>query len=245
MQKIRHIADNIWKIVLVKTIDDTEPIYYRLVNLKTYQTIDVPAYRILDEVINNKKVIKNLICKNNSISIVNDDGYECTDELIKIDEFDKEVPDLLEWSIQHGDLGVQILNRFDTDKNILSPSNISISSSRQIAWTCERGHTIYCEFSVYFSTKCNCPVCEAERNDAMLSLKTWACLTQNKDILNDYDAAENNKIYSHDIGWKQRNKVWFRRNDEEVSECLYNVTVKNIEPPFSEKNRKKKVNLKR
>lgn len=233
MSNVRDIPEDLWKIVLVKTIDGTEPIYYRLANLSTYQTQDVPAYRILDEVINNKKNIINLRCRNNLISIVDSNGYENTDELIQFDEFDDSIPTLLEWAMSQGELGTKILNRFDTEKNSIPPSNIKINSTEQIAWTCEKGHTIYCDFAVYFSIKFQCPMCKTQENNHMLSFRSWANFTKNQKLLQEYDAAQNNKVYSSDIGWKQRNKVWFRRGDEEVSESLYNITVKNIEPPFS------------
>lgn len=245
MQKIKHIADDIWKIVLVKTIDNIEPIYYRLVNLKTYEVVDIPAYRIFDEVISGKRNICNLSCEHNSIVIVDDDGYKTTEELIVIDEFDKEIPNLLNWIIQNGQKGVDVINRFDSEKNSGSPSNFRINSSKKIAWTCEKNHTIFCDFPTYFSTKCKCPICEADAQGEMLSLRTWARLANRPDILKEYDEALNNEQYSAEIGWKQRKKVWFRRNNEEVSEILYNVTVKNMEPPFSKQNKKKKVNLSR
>jgi len=245
MKKIKYIADDIWKIVLVKTIDNKEPIYYRLVNLKTYETEDIPAYRIFDEVMSGKKKIINLSCENNSIVIIDEDGYKSIAELIHIDEFDKEVPNLLTWAIQNGDFGVEVLNRFNLNKNAFSPSNFKISSTKKVAWTCKKGHTIYCGFPTFFSTKCSCPICEAEKNGEMVSLRTWARLTDNMELLQQYDEAEKNDKYSSEIGWKQRNKVWFRKNNEEVSEILYNVTVKNMEPPFSKKNKKMIINLSR
>ena len=243
--EIKHIAEDTWRIVLVKTIDNKEPIYYRIVNLKTYETEDVPAYRLLDEIIKNKKDIINLSCSNNAIVIINEDGYEDTTELLRIDEFDDEVPNLLYWSLSNNEIGSDIIKRFDLDKNAFSPSNYKINSSKKIAWTCEKGHTIYCGFPTYYSTKCSCPICEAEKSGKMLSFRTWARLTNNLELLKQYDEAENNKKYSSEIGWKQRNRVWFRKNDEEVSEILYNVTVKNIKPRFSERNSTPVINLSR
>jgi hypothetical protein len=79
----------------------------------------------------------------------------------------------------------------------------------------------------------------------MLSFRTWARLTDNLDLLQQYDEAENNKKYSSEIGWKQRNRVWFRKNNEEVSEILYNVTVKKAKPPFSKENSTPVINLSR
>lgn len=245
MEKVKHVADDVWKIVMVKTIDNREPIYYRVVNLKTYETEDIPAYRILDEVMKGKKNIINITCENNSIVIIDEDGYKSTDELIKIDEFDREIPNLLTWAIQNGDIGADVLNSFNTDNNMFSPSNFKINSHKKVAWTCKKGHMIYCDFPTFFSTRCKCPICEAHDNGQMVSLRTWARLTNNLELLKEYDEAQNNNKYSSEIGWKQRFKVWFRRNDEEVPEILYNVTVKNIEPPFSKKNKKSKVNLSR
>ena len=242
MREIKHIGEDTWRIVLVKTIDNKEPVYYRLVNLKTYETTDIPAYRILDEVIKGNKVIENISCYHNQIRILNSDGYESLDELIAVDEFDKEVPNIMEWSLQNSSVYGNVMEHY-SDENIQSPSNIKVSSSKKLKWKCEKGHVICCDFSVFVGTKCECPICKAEEEGKMLSFRSWAKLTNNLDILQEYDEAQNNVKYSSEIGWKQRTKVWFRRKDEEVSESLYNVTVKKIEPPYSEKNKKKKVNL--
>lgn len=242
VKEIKNEEANNWKIVLIKTIENKEPIYYRVANLLTYEVEDIPAYRILDEVINKRKNIINLSCENNQIVVVNEDGYWSLDEVVNIDEFDTEIPDIMEFELRQGEES-ELLKRYDSDKNLFSPSNYKIDSTTKIAWTCDKEHTIKCSFPVFFSTKCKCPICEMEKQEKKLSLKYWANITDNLDILREYEDASSNKDFSDEISWNSKKKVSFNRNGEEVQEVLSNITVKKMEPPFSEKNKKQLINL--
>ena len=241
MKAVTDKSNNIWKVIMIKTIDGVEPVYYRLVNLYTYDIVTIPAYRLLDEIINEKKNIINIKCTHNIPVIIDENGYISLDEVIIVDEFDAEIPDIFEWSLRN-ELGNKIMSRYSTEANTFSPSNYKIDSLEKLYWTCNNGHTINCGFPTYFSTKCKCPICDLEDKGETPSLKYWAYITNNFNILKEYDEANNNSEYSSDISWKSRKKVWFRRGDEEVQECLYNVTVKNMEPPFL-KNKKQVINL--
>lgn len=233
MKQIQDKNIKKWKVVLIKTIDDKEPIYYRLVNLYDYSVENIPAYRLLDEIINNKKDIINVKCKNNSVIIVDKDGYENVSEVIIVDEFDKEVINLYDWALSHDKMGYELLARFDSRKNTFSPSNFKVDSMDKIAWTCKNKHTIVCGFQAYLSNSCSCPICEMEKNGDTPSLSYWAHITDNLDILKEYDQADNNKEYSTSISWKSRKKVFFKKDGEEVQACLYNITVKGQKPPYS------------
>lgn len=243
-KSITNINKNTWKVILIKTIEDKEPIYYRLVNLYDYREVDIPAYRILDELVNNKKDIINIRSKNNKVHIINEDGYESTSDIIVVDEFDKEIPNLFEWSLRNDFIGSEVISRFDVKKNIEAPSNIKLHTHSKIYWTCKNNHTIRCGVAAYIGMGCKCPICEMEKQGETPSLSYWAHLTDNTDILKEYDNAENNKELSKDIGWKARRKVWFRREEEEVQEYLNNITVKGMEVPFT-KNSKEKIDLSR
>ena len=235
MRAIRNQDNNNWKIVMIKTIEDRVPIYYRLVNLYTYEIQIIPAYRLLDEVVNNKKNIVNLKLANNKVMITNEDGYESTDEIIKVDEFELDIPNIFEWVIRNN--RTDIMSRYDTNKNYFSPSNYKIDPMEKLYWTCENGHTIRCGFPTYFSTNCSCPICNIEKLDEIASFKYWAHITDNLDLLEEYENCDRNTDDSDKISWKSKKKVWFKRNNEEVQESMYNVNVKKMEPPFIENKR--------
>lgn len=243
-REIVNITNNKWKVVLIKTIEYIEPIYYRLANLDTLETIDVPAYRILDEIINNKRDIVNIECNNNKIVIVNEDGYVDNSEVIVIDDFDEEIPNIYDWTMDNKDIGTKIISRFSDEKNLLSPSNSKISSRKRLYWTCDKGHTIRAGFATYFSTGCKCPICELQKQGKAMSLQYWSTITHNEQIVDMYNASDKNSYCSNNIAWNSSRKVWFKRNDEEVQVSLSDITVKKLEIPFS-KNNSAKINLTR
>lgn len=245
MKKIINEEQNKWKIVLVKTIDNVEPVYYRVVNLINYDIKTIPAYRIFDAVFNDGLNIINLKCENNKPVLIDDSGYASTDGIIVIDEFDDEVPNIWDWCLQNSGIGNHILNKYDSVKNPFSPENFRIDSTEKLAWTCKNGHTIRCGFPTYFSTSGRCPICELEERGETPSLAYWAKLTGNKEILNMYDAASNNTDLSSKINYRTPKMVWFMNpeTDEEVSISLSAVTVDGKRPPFKKSN--KTINLKR
>lgn len=230
---IKNIDKNKWKVVLVKTIDDRVPIYYRIVNLATYEIKHIPAYRIVDEIINKHIEIVNIKCENGIITILNDDDYEGMEDIIHIDEFDDEVDNLLDWAFRHED-GNTMLARFDSRLNAFSPSDYRIDSLEKIVWTCKKGHTIKCGFPSFFARKYSCPICKLEDNGETPSLHYWAHLTDNLDVLSWYDDAVQNLAYSTDIGWKERKKVWFSNGEEEVKAYLSDITNKGKRIGFME-----------
>lgn len=228
-KEVKSECSDKWKIVLIKTIDNREPVYYRLVNMFDYTIENIPAYRLLDEIVNKKKDIVNVKCENNQVVIIDDDGYESTRDIIIVDEFDTEIQNIFDWAMQNEEMGSTIISRFDSEKNAFSPSNFKINSTEKIAWTCKNNHTIRCGFPAYFSTKGVCPICEMEESGKLPSLKYWAHMTGNLDILKAYDNAVENKEDSNEISYKARKKVWFNISDNEKDceqEILSNVTVK-------------------
>lgn len=231
MKEVANIDKNEWKIVLVETIDEVKAVYYRIVNMFTLEIEDIPAYRLLDEVINNHKNITNMKCVNNEIVIIDSDGYESTNEIITIDRFDKEIPNIYEWCLRNGEFGTDIINKFDAEKNLYSASNYKINSHKKITWKCKKGHSIYCGFPTFISNKGECPICEMDKIGEVPSLSYWAHLTNNLDILKYYDNADNLED-STMISWKAHKKVRFRQYKEdgtydEVLTYLNNITVKN------------------
>lgn len=244
MKRIINEEQNKWKIVLVKTIDNIEPVYYRVANLVTYDIVTIPAYRIFDAVFNNGMNIINLKCENNKAVLIDESGYASTDGVIVIDEFDAEIPNIWDWCLQNGELGNIVLSSYNSEENAFSPENFRIDSDEKLAWTCKNGHTIRCGFPTYFSTLCKCPICEAEGNGEIPSLAYWAKVTGNKDTLSMYETATDNMDLSTKISYKTTKKVWFRDKDtgEEVLCSLSDITVNGKKPPF--KKVKKTVNLK-
>ena len=81
MKAVTDKSNNIWKVIMIKTIDGVEPVYYRLVNLYTYDIVTIPAYRLLDEIINEKKNIINIKCTHNIPVIIDENGYISLDEI--------------------------------------------------------------------------------------------------------------------------------------------------------------------
>lgn len=79
------------KVILLKTIDNVQVVYYRVLNLDTFETMDIPAYRIMDEIVNNRLNIVNVTCTNNQLHIINEDGYNSIEDVITTDEFDSSV----------------------------------------------------------------------------------------------------------------------------------------------------------
>lgn len=239
MKRIVNEEKNKWKIVLVKTIDNTEPVYYRVVNLVTYDIKTIPAYRIFDAVFNDGMNIINLKCSNNKAVIIDESGYESTEGLILVDEFDTEVKNIWDWCLENSGIGNHILNRYDSEKNAFSPENFRIDSEEKLAWTCKNGHTIHCGFPTYFSTFGKCPICDAEENGEIPSLDYWARLTDNKRLASMYDSAADNTVPSTKISYRSDKRVWFKNPNtgEEVSEKLSEVTLGGKELQF--KNSKK------
>ena len=109
MKKVTNEDKNRWKIVLIKTIENREPIYYRVVNLHDYSIKTIPAYRILDEVINNGLNIINLKCNDNKPRIIDEQGYESVEGIIIVDEFDNEIDNIFDWCIDNSGIGNHIL----------------------------------------------------------------------------------------------------------------------------------------
>lgn len=244
MKTIKNIDSNKWKVVMILTVDNKIPVYYRLVNLATYEIENIPAYRILDEIINKHLDIVNVKCENNALTILNDDEYESMEDVILIDIMDEEVPNLFDWALSNDESG-KILSRFDDTKNAFSPSNFRIDSSRKIAWTCKYGHTIHCGFPTFFGIKYKCPICKMKENDELPSLHYWAHITNNLDILDWYNSAEENLAYSTDIAWNEHKKVYFKKGNEVKKAFLNDITAKGKKVGFSDEDNNSSVNLSR
>ena len=45
------------KVILLKTIDNVQVVYYRVLNLDTFETMDIPAYRIMDENLSEDEIL--------------------------------------------------------------------------------------------------------------------------------------------------------------------------------------------
>lgn len=220
-----------WKVVLIKTIEYKEPIYYRIANIETLEVEDIPAYRIIDEIINRKRNIVNLKCENNKIYTLDCDGYKGTNGIIVIDEFDNEIPSIFESWTRDPD-GNLLYERFDTNKNGFSPSSYKISTDKKISWTCENEHTIRCGYPTFYSIGRYCPFCIAEERGETISLKTWAYITDNLEILEMYNKSNKNTVSADKISYKSRKEVYFERNEEEITEYLHKVTSEKIIPRF-------------
>lgn len=214
MGAVIQAENNTYRVVLIKTIENEEIIYYRCVNLVTYQPIDIPAYRIFDAIVQGKIDIINTEIRHNKICIVNDDGYESVDDIIIIDEFDNEVPNLYEFCLHRGDKGAKIISRY-SQNNIYSLSNYKIDSTYKLEWECEEGHKLRLSFATYYGIGCKCPICEAKKLNKALSFYLWCQITGNIGLLKSYDdAAELNNKDSKRIAWNSKKRVYFRVKDE-------------------------------
>jgi hypothetical protein len=225
-KELVNATGNKWKVVYIKTIDNTEPIYYRIANLETLEAIDVPASRFFDELVNKKLNIINIMCRNNSIVTLDSEGYENTDEIIITDIFDKKTPSLLDWSLSKGVLGTQVMCNFDSEKNKANPSNIKIDSAQKYVWTCEKGHSIKCDIATYMGIGLECPICKLNKEDKVMSLAYWSKITNNENISEGFDNAEGNKIFSTDIAWNSKRKVYFRNETGEEKQIALNELIK-------------------
>lgn len=230
-KSVQNNESSQWKIVMIKTIDDKEPIYYRLANMSNFNVIDIPAYKIFEEIINNNWKILNAICRENKIIIIDNDGYESTESIVVFDEFQTEIPSIFDWALAHNEKGTLMLNMFDSNRNEFSPSDYKVTSSEKLYWTCENRHTIQCGFSTFLGIGFKCPICKVEEANKTLSLFSWAKITNNNDILEQYETADN-EIKSVEISWKSKKRVKFKKEDEEKQQSLYSVTVNNRYPVF-------------
>ena len=231
---------NKWRIVLIKTIDNKVPIYYRVYNMNTCEVRNIAAHKIIDEIINNKMEIINIKVENGQIVTLDEDGYESTDKIILVDEFE-DSKSLFDYCLSYGryqldgdDLGTNALCSFDETKNEESPSDIKIDSHKKIYWTCRKGHTINCSIPTYFGMKCECPICKLEENGETPSLNYWAHLTNNLDILKQYESAFENLASSTDIGWRERRKVFFKNGGNVERAFLSDVTAKGKQIEYKE-----------
>ena len=245
MKKVTNEDKNRWKIVLIKTIENREPIYYRVVNLHDYSIKTIPAYRILDEVINNGLNIINLKCNDNKPRIIDEQGYESVEGIIIVDEFDNEIDNIFDWCIDNSGIGNHILSRFDSVKNAFSPENYKIDDIRKLFWTCKNNHTIHCGFPTFYSTNGVCPICEKETLGEIPSFEYWCLVTDNKELLEQYNIAPENVKKASEISYRTHKLVWFfnKETGEKVQEFLDGITVKGNKVPF-ESNKVVKISRK-
>lgn len=221
---------NDWMITFIKTVSNDHVVYYRLTNMRNYNTIEVPAHKLVDEIVNNKRNIINMRSSNNKFVVITEDGYDGTDEIIVVDEFDSDIPNIYEWALAHEDLGVQILYMYDNALNLLTPSNIRIDDSKKLAWTCECGHTIFMDFATLVGLRCECPICKAKSSNKVLSLKTWANITNNLDVLEQYRSCELNTSASSSLPYDSKKRVYWRKDNNDVIMSVSDVTIKNKRP---------------
>lgn len=206
MGKLANQDENLYRVVLLKTIESDTPVYYRLVKLSDYSIVDIPANRILDEVFNGIH-IENMRCSRNTLYVIDSDGYDSTDEIVVLDEFDMNRPNAFDWSMLKGEKGKKLISMFST-KNRQSLSNYDIDGHSVIAWECPHGHLFYSGFATMYSLGAKCPMCEASKLKTTMSLKYWSRLTQNYDILQAYELGSNERR-SESIAWNSKKDVEF------------------------------------
>jgi hypothetical protein len=229
MTEICNGNQNNWKVTLLKTIDHSIPVYYRLVNLDTFDIREIPAYRIFDSIVNENMTIVNATCKDNRLIITDDEGYESTADIIVIDEFDNEVPNIYEWTLQHTKIGSAITNRFNNEKNKKSISDYKITSKKKLAWTCKKGHTIYCGFPTYYSLKCICPMCQMKNSNTVPSFKYWANMMNRPDLIDAYNSCPENTTPSCEIAYNSKKKVKLLLKDHTAEEITSNLSKDELE----------------
>lgn len=207
MGKLANKDENLYRVVLLKTIDGEVPIYYRLVRLSDYNIIDIPASKIMDEIFNGIH-IENMRCSHNTLYITDSNGYDSTDEIVVLDEFDQYRPNAFDWSMLKGERGRKLISMFSTKKNRQSLGNYEIDGHSDIAWECSHGHLFYAGFSTMYGLGVKCPMCEAAKAKTTLSLKYWAMLTKHYDILQAYELGSNERR-SDNIAWNSKKEVEF------------------------------------
>lgn len=235
-REVINIDANDWLITFLKTVNNDHPVYYRLTNMRNYKTMEVAAHKLMDEIVNNKRNIRNIRCSSNKVIVVTEDGYDGTDEIIVVDEFDTDVQNIYEWALSHGDLGVQILSMYDNSLNLVAPSNIQIDSTKELAWKCSEGHNIFMDFATLVGLGCECPICKAKASNKVLSLKAWANLTNNEDLLEQYRSCELNTSASSNLAYDSKKKVYWRKDGGDVLMSVSDVTLKNKRPFVEEKS---------
>lgn len=225
----------VWRVIYVKTLESATPLYYRIINLHTLETRCVPAYRIFDEIINDKLEIENIRCNHNKIFIVNNSGYLGNEDIITTDEFENKCQSILDWSLRDSN-GFTVINSFDSSKNKKTPSKLGIDSEEKIYWHCSNNssHNFYCDFATYKSMEFKCPICQAKEIGKVLSFRYWCRWTNNDDIEKAYDDSYRNKESAKKIQYLSKAKRWFRQGDCEVQMSLHDITVKKSKPHFVE-----------
>ena len=207
MGKIANKDEKLYRVVLLKTIDNTTPVYYRLVKLSDYSTVDIPASKIMDEIFNGI-TIENMRCSNNTLYIIDENGYDSTDEIVVLDEFDQHRPNAFDWSMLKGERGKKLISMFSTKMNRQSLGNYEIDGHTKIAWECRQGHLFYADFATMYGLGVKCPMCDALHAKTTMSLKYWARLTKNYDILQAYELGSNEKR-SDSIAWNSKKDAEF------------------------------------
>lgn len=231
MGKLENKDESLYRVVLLKVIDSSAPVYYRLVRLSDYTTIDVSANKIMDEIFNGVH-IENMRCSNNLLYITDANGYDSTDEIIVIDEFDQKRPNAFDWSMMKGEKGRKLISMFSTEKNKKSLGQYEIDCHSDIAWECPHGHLFYAGFSTMYGLGIKCPMCEAISFKKTMSLKYWARLTKNYDILQAYELGSNERR-SNNIAWNSKKEVEFlilgtNRNTGDAEQRLFKASLRDI-----------------
>ena len=229
-REVLNNESNEWMVTFVKTVDTDHAVYYRLTNLQTYRTLVVAAHKLIDEIVNNRRIIVNLRTQNNRFVILNEDGYDGAEDIIVVDEFDSDVPNIYEWTLTHGDLGCKIIEMYDRAYNLLAPSNIKIDSDVKLHWICSNGHRIHTDFATIASLKCDCPICKAQESGKVLSFKVWANLTDNTELLEQYRSCELNTTASSNIAYDSKKKVYWRKDGVDEMASMYSVTIQGNRP---------------
>lgn len=231
MGKLANKDETLYRVVLLKTIDGETPVYYRLVRLSDYSTVDIPASKMMDEIFNGIH-IENMRCNRNTLYIIDGDGYDSTEEVVVLDEFDQHRPNAFDWSMLKGEKGKKLIGMFSTKMNRQSLGSYEIDGHSGIAWECQHGHLFYADFSTMYGLGVKCPMCEAAKAKTTMSLKYWARLTKNYDILQAYELGSNEKR-SDSIAWNSKKEAEFlilgtNKKTGEAEQRLYKAPLRDI-----------------
>lgn len=99
-----------------------------------------------------------------------------------------------------------ILNQWDYEKNIdISPEQISYSSTRQVWWKCDNGHSWQASIENRYYSSGQCPICNKQR--VVVGINDFASL--HPDLLQEWDFAQNTEDPSR-LSETSTKSVWWK-----------------------------------
>lgn len=108
----------------------------------------------------------------------------------------------LDWCLQHGELGQQIIDEFDTEENEkigIRLKEVSYGSNKKAYWKCVRGHKWRAMIGIRTTYGCGCPYCKSGINSFPESFIYYALKSVMPNIERNYRMPKEIGGYELDI----------------------------------------------